>query len=83
MAGFKDERRSIGHSSEGDELTRAVREGVRPEGMKERLRLAADKLTGNVPMGIDAPNKSLRKTIGGAAELLHLIKKNNLGHLSS
>ena len=79
MAGFKDERGSIGRSSEGDELTRAVREGVRPEGMKERLRLAADKLTGNVPMGIDAPNKSLRKTIGGAAELLHLIKYGFLG----
>ena len=79
MAGFKDERRSAGGSTEGDELTRAVREGVRPEGKKERLKLAADKLAGNVPMGIDAPNKTLRKTIGGAGELLHLLKYGFMG----
>jgi hypothetical protein len=79
MAGFKDERRSTGGSTEDDELTQAVREGVRPEGMKEKLKLAADKLVGNAPMGIDAPNKTLRKTIGGAAELLHLLKYGLMG----
>ena len=79
MADFKDERRSTDGSTEGDELTRAVREGVRPQGKKERLKLAADKLVGNAPMGIDAPNKTLRKTIGGAAELSHLLKYGFMG----
>ena len=51
MAVFKDERRSTGGSTGDDELTRAVREGVRPEGTKERLNLAADKLLGNAPNG--------------------------------
>jgi hypothetical protein len=74
MADFRDEKRSNDDRTDDDELTRAVREGVRPEGVKEKLEFAADKLTGNVPMGIDAPNKTVRKTIGGASELLHLLK---------
>lgn len=79
MEGCKNDRRCAGGSPGEDELARAVREGVRPEGMKERLKLAADKLAGNAPMGIDAPSKTLRKTIGGAAELLHLLKYGFLG----
>lgn len=42
--------------------------------MKDRLNLAADKLVGKVPLGIDAPNKTARKLIGGSAELLHVLK---------
>jgi hypothetical protein len=59
---------------ESDEVARLVRDGVKPESAKERLQLAADKLAGNVPLGVDAPNKFLRKGIAGSAELLSLIK---------
>ena len=47
---------------------------MKPKTLKERLQLAADKLTGNVPLGVDASSKSLRKGIAGSAELLALIK---------
>ena len=70
MACFKEEPRATGGSTGGDELTRAVREGVRPEGMKERLKLAVDKLAGNAPMGIDAPNKG--KDLGSGLQSCEL-----------
>jgi hypothetical protein len=79
MPTYENDLRSSTGGAQEDELTRAVREGVRPEEVKERLALAADKVAANVPMGIDASNKTLRKSIGGAAELLHLLKYGLMG----
>jgi hypothetical protein len=79
MAGSNNTQGSEGNSHKPDELTRAVREGVRPESKKDRILLAADMLVGNAPLGIDARNKTLRKTIGSAGELLHLLKCGLMG----
>ncbi len=68
-------------TEESEEIARLVRDGVKPESAKERLQLAADKLSGNVPLGVDAPNKILRKGIAGSAELLALIKYGLFGLL--
>ena len=65
-----------------DELARLVREGVRPEGIKDRMVLAKDKLMGNVPMGVDAPNKTMRKAIGGGYEFLAVVKYGFFGALA-
>jgi hypothetical protein len=70
-----------GVGEESDEVARLVREGVKPEGAKERLQLMADKLAGNVPLGVDASSKGLRKGIAGSAELLALVKFGVLGLL--
>jgi len=55
--------------SRHDEVTRLIQEGRRPQDFKGRTRLAADKLLGNVPLGVDAPNKTARKVIGGGGSL--------------
>jgi len=65
--------------AEEDALTRLVREGVRPEGPGERVDLSLRKLAGELPLGVDAPSKALRKTIGGGGELLALVKFGFLG----
>lgn len=57
-----------------DPLTEAVRTGIPRQSGKSGLELAAAKLTGAIPMGIDAPTKGLRKAIGGGWELLALLK---------
>jgi hypothetical protein len=62
-----------GDGDDSEEVARFVRDGVKPEDVKERLQLAADKLAGNVPLGADASSKSLRKGIAGSAELLAII----------
>ncbi len=62
-----------------DELARQVREGVRPGDLQGRMKLAGDKLLGNVPMGVDAKNKTTRKVIGGGYELLAVLKFGFLG----
>jgi hypothetical protein len=66
---------------ESEEIARLVRDGVKPKPAKERLQLAAEKLSGNVPFGVDAPNKFLRKGIAGSAELLALAKFGAFGLL--
>jgi hypothetical protein len=65
------------------ELTRRIREGVRPAGFRERLALAFDKWTGAMPLGVDAPNRTARKWIAGSAELLELLRAGMLGALAS
>jgi hypothetical protein len=60
--------------SADDELGRMIREGVRPTGTGDRLRLALDKMTGRAPLGVDAPNATARKLIGGGGELLAALK---------
>jgi hypothetical protein len=62
-----------------EELARLVREGVHPEGVKDRMKLAVDKLAGNVPLGVDAKNKTARKVIGAGGELLGVFKFGFLG----
>lgn len=64
-----------------DEVTRLIQEGRRPEDLKGRAQLAADKFRGKVPLGVDAPNKTARKTIGGAGSLLKVLKYGFFGLL--
>lgn len=64
-----------------DELARLVKEGVQPNGFQQRMKLVGDKLVGNVPMGVDASNKTMRKVIGGGYELLAVFKFGVFGGL--
>jgi hypothetical protein len=66
-------------AAEDDALTRTVRRGVVVDSMEDGLRLAANKLAGNVPLGVDAPTKGLRKIIGGGGALLEVIRCAGLG----
>lgn len=68
-------------AQEHEDITRMVREGVRPNDLKGRMDLMRDKLVGNAPLGVDAPTKGVRKAIGGAASLLVVIKNGILGAL--
>jgi hypothetical protein len=68
--------------SRHDEVTRLIQEGRRPEDFKGRAQLAADKLLGNVPLGVDAPNKTARKIIGGGGSLFIVIKYGFFGLLA-
>jgi hypothetical protein len=54
-----------------DPLTEAIRHGT---SQQPGLGMAVQKLTGEVPMGSDAPTKGLRKGIAGAAELYAVLK---------
>lgn len=56
---------------EPDPLTEQVRAGTSEQ---PGAGLAIKKLTGAVPLGIDAPTKGLRKGISGAWELLGVLK---------
>jgi len=70
------------NNQEQDELARIVSEGVpRPQGIKEALKLTGDKLTGRVPLGADASNKTVRKTLAGGTELLSLLKFSFIGSI--
>ena len=62
------------HTEASDPLTETVRAGIQPQSGLSGMKLAAEKLTGAVPMGIDAPTKGLRKAIGGGWELLAVLK---------
>jgi hypothetical protein len=64
-----------------DDVTRLIQEGRNPETMGERMQLAADKMRGKVPLGVDAPNKSVRKAIGGAGSLFIVLKNEFIGVL--
>jgi hypothetical protein len=68
-------------SEEGpeDSLTQAVRHGIAPRSGLAGLGLALDKLTGHVPLGIDAPTKAGRKVIAGSWALLGVLKYGALG----
>ncbi len=68
--------------SSHDEITLLIREGRRPEDSKGRVRLLVDKLQGKVPFGVDAPNKTTRKVIGGAGSLFIVIKYGFFGLLA-
>ena len=57
-----------------DPLRDAVRIGVKRQTGWAGLRVGIDKLTGATHKGIDAPNKTLRKAIGGGWELLYVLK---------
>jgi len=69
------------NGNEAEEAARLVRDGVKPEGFKERVQMAVGKLAGNVPLGVDAPSKSFRKGIACGAELLAVIKYGLFGLL--
>ena len=58
----------------GDGLTETIRHGVPPASGKAGLARAWGKLTGEVPLGADAPTKPLRKFIAGSSALLHVLK---------
>ena len=63
-----------------DSLTQMIRDGVpQPKGIKESLQMTADKLTGRVPLGATAQNKTIRKTIAGGSALLGVVKFAFLG----
>ena len=64
-----------------EDIARQIREGRHPEDLKGRAQLAADKLRGRAPMGVDAPNKTTRKAIGGAAKLFVVLKYGFIGAL--
>ena len=68
-------------SSHQDEVTRLIQEGRCPEDLKGRAQLAADKLRAKVPLGVDAPNKTTRKVIGGAGSLLKVLRYGFIGLL--
>jgi hypothetical protein len=71
------------NAQEHEEITRMVREGVRPEGVKDRMKLFGDKLAGNAPLGVDAPNKTARKVIGAGGKLFAVLKYGFLGGMFS
>jgi hypothetical protein len=73
---LKERAMALDHDqqSQHDEVTRLIQQGHRPEDFEGRMRLAADKLRGNVPLGVDAPNKAVRKAIGGAGSLFIVLK---------
>ena len=65
--------------AEDEDLTLKVRHGVFADSGTEGLRLAMEKLAGNVPLGVNAPTKGLRKLIGGGSELLEFLVSGSLG----
>lgn len=62
-------------------LTKMIREGVNANTLREGLAMAAGKLSGRIPMGADAPSKTMRKAIGGGGELLELLRSGFFGVL--
>lgn len=57
------------NNSGDEELMRMVREGVRPEGLEDRIKFAVDSLHGRLPHGADAPSRTVRKAISGGFAL--------------
>lgn len=62
-------------------ITALVRTGVQPENFRERLRLVAQQATGDVPRGVDAPTRGLRKGIAGAHALLSVVRNSLVGFI--
>lgn len=46
-----------------------------------RLRTAMKKMSGELPLGVDAPTRGLRKFLGGAGELLVVLRDGFFGLL--
>jgi hypothetical protein len=57
------------------ELTRMVRDGVHPTDAAERTELAARKLLGQVPLGVDARHQGVRKALAGGSALLLFLRE--------
>jgi hypothetical protein len=68
--------------SRQEEMTRLMQEGRRPDDAEGRADLFRDKLAGNVPLGVDAPNKTSRKVIGGGGHLLAVLRHGLFGLLA-
>jgi hypothetical protein len=79
----QDSSRESRSSREYPEVTRAVREGIRPDTVKGRMELFGDKLTGKVPLGVDAKDKTTRKVIGGGGKLLTVVRFGLFGVIST
>ena len=74
----------VGSAAARDQaLTTLIREGRRPTDVASRMKLAFDKLAGDAPLGIDAPNKTVRKWIGGSGALLGVVRYAFLGMMLS
>jgi hypothetical protein len=56
-----------------------VRRGIVRDDPLGRLSLAAKQLAGEVPLGVDAPTRGLRKAIGGGGELLAVLRDGFIG----
>ena len=67
--------------AEEQALTEQVRQGVFADSMSDGLKMAANKLTGHLPLGINAPTKGMRKLIGGSGALLALLMNAMFGIL--
>lgn len=61
------------------DLTALVRTGVVGNHPRGRFALALKQLSGEVPLGVDAPTRGLRKTIGGGGELLVVLRDGFFG----
>jgi hypothetical protein len=59
--------------------TDMVRSGVVRDDARGRLSLAMKQFSGEVPLGVDAPTRGLRKFIGGGGELLAVVRNGLLG----
>ncbi|MET0855701.1 MAG: hypothetical protein ABWY27_03025 [Telluria sp.] len=57
-----------------DSLTEAIRAGLPPGSARSGWEIGVKKLTGEIPMGMDAPTKGLRKFTAGASELLVVLR---------
>ncbi len=68
--------------SRQDEITRLMQEGRRPDDAEGRAGLLRDKVAGKVPLGVDAPNKTARKVIGGGGHLLVVLRYGLFGLLA-
>ncbi|WP_291987643.1 hypothetical protein [Luteitalea sp.] len=61
------------------DVTAMVRSGVVRDDPRGRLSLALQQLSGEVPLGVDAPTRRLRKVIGGGGELLAVVRAGLFG----
>lgn len=65
--------------SEDADLAALVRDGVTSGHPRGRLAIALQQLRGEVPLGVTAPTRGLRKTIGGGGELLVALRNGFFG----
>lgn len=56
-----------------------VRSGVVSDDPRGRLSIALKKLSGELPLGVDAPTRGLRKAISGGGEFLALVRDGVVG----
>lgn len=65
--------------AEAADYAAMVRSGIVRDDPRGRLSLAVKQLAGEVPLGVDAPTRGLRKAIGGGGELLVVLRDGLLG----